>query len=173
MDDGTHLSARAEGGRVEGEDNDVNPFPIPESVKAIPARAHAECTNKKCSMTAVLLVPIIYSLIAPEVPPQAWEKGGSCSLAGWVEKRKKKNLLLWADKAGGGWIHAWVGQCGPPQQCALERATPLQPPHHVGSPLEGTRHGTSPRAAGGQPPSLAGCSGIHGLVLKGTGVIFC
>lgn len=48
MDDGTHLTPRAEEGE-KGEDNDANPVPNPESVKPILARAHAECTNKNAA----------------------------------------------------------------------------------------------------------------------------
>lgn len=74
---------------------------------------------------------------------------------GCLGGKKGKNLLLWANKAGEGWIHAWVGQRGALQQRALEIPAPstATPPALA-----------APCMARGQLLSLAGCSGIHGLV---------
>lgn len=77
----------------------------------------------------MLLGPEIDILVVSEAPAQAW-------VAEW---REGKNLLLWADKAGGGWIHA---QHGASQQRALELPTPSSPPRQCWQTWKG--HGAGP-----------------------------
>lgn len=80
-------------------------------------------------------------------------------------------MLLWAKKAGGGWIHARVGQRGAPRQL-WKYHPPLRPPRGTGSPGR-DMDGTHPSVARGQRCHWLGARGSGDWQWKGAGVIFC
>lgn len=142
----------------------ANPFPSRQ--RPYPPVPHPEHTNKtaappqRCWCQAFIVQLHLKSLPRPRrgEAAAAW-------LPGWREG--KKTLLLWANEAVGGWVHARVGQRGALQRCALGKPIPstASPPPPLAAP-GGTWHRTSPRMARGQLPSLAGCSEVCGLAGK-------
>lgn len=113
MDAGTHLAWRAEEGE-KGEDGDANPFPNPESAKAMPTPAHAECTNKNAAQPQrcwcqVFIAPLhLKSLPGP----------GRQLQPGWLGGLKEKNCCFGQRKQGEaaftlGWASVvLLGSCG-------------------------------------------------------------
>lgn len=169
MDDGTHLAPKAEEGE-KGEDNDSNPFPNPERVKAIPARARTECTNKNAAeLQRCWRQVFIARLHLKSLPRPVRGEAAAARLGGW---REGKNCCFGQIKQGEtGFTLGWVSVVLPGS--VLWKTASAATPPALAVPWKGHSAGPSRAWPGVSRWRWLDALGSVDWQWKGAGVIFC